>query len=380
MIRRIAAALLLSLPAIAPCLLPAAALAQTAAAVTEIDAILRAAADERARDAALYGNLAGGHVLAAKQRQLDFRVQRELDAVVAREGALNRAAGEQAVAYIARIVPLFQQQAAAPPPVAAPMPPQTPALNWYNQPVAAGYGPPATLVAAVPAQRPEPADAADGLSDPLEPLNRIVFAFNEVVDTFLLRPAAWLFSFAPDPAKQGVRNALLNLRAPVTLLNNILQGDFDKGITTVGRFAVNSTLGVAGLWDAAEDVLDMPGQPADFGQTLHGYGIGNGPFVMLPVFGPYNLRDAVGLGVDAATDPWNYIFPDAATIARGVATGVSRREELLVPLDELRRGSVDYYASLRTASQQRRDAFLKGGAAAAPASQKSTDDLFNQSQ
>lgn len=372
--RRIAAVLAIALIAIAP-----AAKAQTPAAVAEIDTILRAAADEQARDAALYGNLANGHVLAAKQRQLDFRVQRELDAVVAREGALNRAAGQQAAAYIARTAPVFRQAVAPVPIAAAPQAPP-PALNWYNQPALAGYGASPAPVAAAPAQRQEPIEVADGLSDPFEPLNRIVFAFNEVVDTFLLRPAAWLFSFAPDPAKQGVRNALLNLRAPVTLLNNVLQGDFGKGATTIGRFAVNSTLGVAGLWDAAEDVLDMPGQPADFGQTLHGYGVGNGPFVMLPVFGPYNLRDAVGLGVDAATDPWNYIFPDGATVARGVVTGVSKREELLVPLDELRRGSVDYYASLRTASQQRRDAFLKGGAAATPASQKSTDDLFNQSQ
>ncbi len=217
--------------------------------------------------------------------------------------------------------------------------------------------------------------------DPVEPVNRAFFAFNEVVDTFLLRPIAWLYSFTPTPIKTGFRNAFANLKSPAVLLNHGLQGNLGDAATTVGRFAVNSTVGVLGFWDAADNLFDWKGKPADFGQTLHSYGIGDGPFLVLPLLGPTNLRDGVGQGVDALADPLNYILNDNARLALAGGNALVRREALLVPLDELRKDSVDYYASLRSASQQQRRAFLQSGdPAAAAAARQAADDLFNEAR
>lgn len=394
----------------------------------EIAAILQAGGADQARDRAAYGTLSNPEVLAAKERQLAARMGRELAGIAAREASIDRNRGLQTAAYIARVAPPFGPAAyqAASNYAAAGQALQPAA--WYNAPI--GYGPasppirPTTYVAGPSAGRPgqwydspylaryggaqpggyqaanyqmpapmaatppnytstsAPAAAAGSTDiwDPIEPVNRAIFAFNEVIDTFFLRPVAWLYSFAPDPVKTGVRNAFANLKSPAVLLNHTLQGNFGQAGTTVGRFAVNSTVGVLGFWDAADKLLDWKGKPADFGQTLHSYGIGEGPFLMLPLLGPVNSRDAVGGAADAFADPLMYILNDNANIALTAGRTLARREELLVPLDELRAGSVDYYATLRTASQQQRRAFLRGDAPPDAAATKATDDLFNTSQ
>jgi|GEM_PF-485685 len=410
-------------------LLASPGLAQTVApnVAGEIAAILQAGGMEQARDRAAYGTLSNPEVLAAKERQLAARMGRELAGIAAREASIDRNSGLQTAAYIARVAPPFgpaAYQAASN--YAASGPALQPAA-WYNAPI--GYGPasppirPTTYVAGPSAGRPgqwydspylaryggaQPsgyqaanyqvpapmaamapsfpsasataAASSTDIWDPIEPVNRAIFAFNEVIDTFFLRPVAWLYSFTPDPVKTGVRNAFANLKSPAVLLNHTLQGNFSQAGTTVGRFAVNSTVGVLGFWDAADKLLDWKGKPADFGQTLHSYGVGEGHFLMLPLLGPVNTRDAIGGAADAFADPLMYILNDNANIALTAGRTLSRREQLLVPLDELRAGSVDYYATLRTASQQQRRGFLRGDAPPDAATTKATDDLFNTAQ
>ncbi len=390
---------------------------------SEVNAILQAGAAEQARDRAAYGTLRNGEVLAAKERQLGNRMSRELSGVVAREAVIDQRRGQAAAAYIAGMAPSFgpaayaaaaQYQAAAQPalpgnwyaPTSGPAyaSPQIrptsyvagPAAGrpgqWYENPYAARYGfEPVNYGAPAAALQPQQqplftaatgsgitASTAPDVWDPLEPMNRAFFAFNEVVDTFLLRPIAWLYSFTPSVVKGGVRSAFANLKSPAVLMNHTLQGSFGDAATTVGRFAVNSTIGVLGFWDAANDLFDWKGKPADFGQTLHSYGIGEGPFLMLPLLGPANTRDAIGNGIDSLADPLVYILNDNANLALTAGKVLSRREELLVPLDELRAGSVDYYASLRSSSQQQRRGFLRGDAPASAQERKANDDLFNE--
>ena len=132
-------------------------------------------------------------------------------------------------------------------------------------------------------------------SDPLEPLNRAIFSFNLTLDKAILRPIATVYNAAlPDPVRDGVRNFLNNLRTPIILANDVLRGEIGRAGDTVGRFLLNSTLGVGGLFDIASE-LGFDFHNEDFGQTLAVWGIGEGPYLMLPIFGPSNPRDAVGL-------------------------------------------------------------------------------------
>jgi phospholipid-binding lipoprotein MlaA len=165
---------------------------------------------------------------------------------------------------------------------------------------------------------------------------------------------------APE-IRTGVRNVLGNLRTPVILLNDLLQGEGYRAGETVGRFVLNTTLGVLGIFDVATD-LGLPGHGEDFGQTLAHWGATEGPYLFIPVLGPSNPRDLTGAGVDAVSNPFTWItgntYFGAATNSRLVLQALDTREGLLEPLDALRAGSLDPYASLRSAYRQRRAAEL----------------------
>ena len=266
--------------------------------------------------------------------------------------------------------------------------------NWYDQPVlrryrgvaATAYQPqisvsqpavPAIEVSDqipqpdVPADTPEPERTpqltppgeprVDVVWDPLEPVNTAIFSFNEVTDVFILRPIAWFYSFTPTPIKTGVANVFDNLDLPVIFLNDLLQGDFNDAAVAGGRFVVNSTVGVIGVFDVADDWFGWPAHYADFGQTLHAYGVGAGPYLVLPLLGPSNLRDSVGTLADYLMDPFRYLLPDDVYTGLRVAGGVVTREQLLQSLDILRSGSLDYYVSLRSAYYQNRKVELAKG-------------------
>ena len=198
----------------------------------------------------------------------------------------------------------------------------------------------------------------DTVNDPLEPVNRAILEFNQVVDHFVLKPALLTYQIVPPPIRDGVHNALLNLKAPVVFANDLLQGQGGRAGNTAARFAINSTLGLLGIWDPAEIWFGIPAHTEEFGQTLASWGIGEGPFLMLPIVGPSNPRDAVGMAVDSAADPFNWyarnIDEDAFIYTRLALTVLDTRDEVGTSLDALERNSLDFYASLRTIYRQRR--------------------------
>ncbi len=205
------------------------------------------------------------------------------------------------------------------------------------------------------------ADASE-VYDPMEGYNRAMFAFNDAVDTVFLEPVAMGYRFiAPKPVRIGVRNFLRNLKSPMQVVNQTLQGDLGGAGADVARFAVNSTAGVLGLIDVGA-MIGLPYEPEDFGQTLGVWGLGHGPYVVLPIMGPSSLRDATGLLVDSYADPLRlYLYntdQEEWHYARLGLTAISTREELLDLLDDLQKNSFDYYAALRSTYIQRRDALV----------------------
>jgi len=202
--------------------------------------------------------------------------------------------------------------------------------------------------------------------DPLETPNRFIFSINRAVDIIAIRPIAVLYrDWMPAPAQRGVHNLLDNLGEPVTAINEVVQGDPSRAATTMARFLVNSTIGLAGIFDVATS-LGLTRTKEGAGNTV-GYYAGvepeNGGFYMvLPLAGPSNARDAAGLMADYAVDPFR-ILTFALNVdwllysgPRWGATVIDVRSRTLYALDDLEKNSVDYYAALRSAyTQQRAD-------------------------
>jgi len=202
-------------------------------------------------------------------------------------------------------------------------------------------------------------------SDPLEPMNRVVFQFNEVADKVLLRPMAIGYkTVIPRPVRTAIRNFLNNLRGPIVLMNDLLQGEGARARDTMGRFMANTILGVGGLIDIASGA-GIPYHDEDFGQTLAVWGVEPGPYLVLPLLGPSNFRDAVGEGVDGAADPAGiYIrneYGFEGTAVWYTVDVVDWRAANLEVIDDLRRSSLDFYATVRSAYRQRRSSEIANG-------------------
>ena len=203
---------------------------------------------------------------------------------------------------------------------------------------------------------------AEPTPDPLQPFNRAMFTFNDAVDRVFFRPLAVGYrAVLPQPVRNGVNNFFNNLRAPTTLLNDILQGKPKRAQETINRFLVNSTIGLLGFVDIATR-LGFPEHQEDYGQTLAVWGIPAGPYIVLPLLGPSTLRDAVGKVPEFyIADPlWE---PDdtAVTIARFSVRAVDIRSRLL-DLDRVIKMQVDPYLFFReTYLQNRQRAILDGG-------------------
>lgn len=207
---------------------------------------------------------------------------------------------------------------------------------------------------------------AEDVWDPLETPNRFIFSINRAVDTIALRPLAVLYRDAvPDPAQKGVHNVLDNLGEPITAANEAVQGKANRAATTMARFLINSTIGVAGLFDVASS-LGLERSKNDAGLTI-GYYAGvepeNGGFyIMLPLLGPSNVRDAAGLVADGSLDPfgiaiysiWGSTPYWIYAGSRVGATVIDTRVRTMYALDDLEKNSVDYYAALRSAYTQQR--------------------------
>lgn len=223
---------------------------------------------------------------------------------------------------------------------------------------------------ATPPTDPAERAAFEQTNDPLEPTNRAIFDANMVFDELLMRPVAKVYvTIIPEEGRQAFRRVLDNLKEPVLVVNNVLQGRFDSAGISVSRFAINSTIGVVGLFDIAKK-WGLDRQPADFGQTLYVWGLPEGPYLVLPVFGPSNPRDGIGMAVDAYMDPFNLLATSQAVdelqISRFVLDGIDQRARVLDVLDDLQRNSLDFYAQLRSLSRQTRAAELRHGEAPPP--------------
>ena len=205
-------------------------------------------------------------------------------------------------------------------------------------------------------------DAEEEIYDPLEGYNRAVFSVNETVDKTLIEPGARGYrAVVPRPVRMGLRNFLRNLRTPVNAANQLLQGDIEGVAHDLSRMVINTTIGLGGLIDVARDT-GLEYEHEDFGQTLAVWGVDHGPYFVLPVMGPSSFRDATGLVVDTLADPVRlYLYntdQEEWYYARVVATGLDQREDLLDAIDDLRKNSFDYYAALRSAYYQRREALV----------------------
>lgn len=222
------------------------------------------------------------------------------------------------------------------------------------------------------AQSGDRAVAAVDPADPLEPVNRTILEANQVFDRILLKPLAQGYvAIVPEDGRDAVRRVLDNMKEPTVFFNNALQGEVERAGVTAGRFVINTTVGLGGILDVAKQ-WGLPRQPADFGQTLYAWGVSSGPYLVLPLFGPSNPRDALGMGMDAYADPLSLFSQIDAyseiTIARFVGDGIDQRARVLDVLDDLEKNSLDFYAQLRSLSQQHRAAELRRDTAPAPAS------------
>jgi len=200
--------------------------------------------------------------------------------------------------------------------------------------------------------------------DPLEKFNRGVWGVNQAADKVLIRPATHVYrAVAPKPARQGVSNFFSNLTEPWSFVNNMLQGKPKRALHNLGRFVVNTTAGLGGLFDVASKT-DIQPAPEDFGQTLARWGVNGGPYLVLPLLGPSTLRDGIGSGVAFVADPVNIglreadIPKTARWVYRGISVVDARNQLIESGGDAFLKSSLDPYATARSAYLQRRRAAI----------------------
>ena len=197
-------------------------------------------------------------------------------------------------------------------------------------------------------------------SDPLEPFNRAMHSFNTVLDDLILDPLAELYQWiVPDFLAQAIHSALLNLTSPVIFANALLQGDLMHASDTFWRFFVNSSLGVAGLFDIATEAGMPAYRSEDFGQTMGVWGVDHGAYLVLPVLGPSSARDGLGRLADWLMDPFSWAFSDGEVLLRSGLRVVDTRVELDPVIDRVNETSLDSYATFRSLYLQRRAAEIR---------------------
>ena len=202
-----------------------------------------------------------------------------------------------------------------------------------------------------------------GFPDPLERSNRSIFVFNTWLDKWLLDPITRLYGAVfPRPVKRSIRNVFANLGEPATLFNDLLQLEWKDASVSGGRFIVNSTIGIAGLFDPATH-FGLAYHRSGFGQTLALAGTPSGAYLVIPVAGPNTVRDSFGVLSDMSMHPLTWFLGPTNLLVYGIyggGQGLSLREEFAEELKALREGSIDYYAALRNAYYQNRIAEMWG--------------------
>ena len=206
------------------------------------------------------------------------------------------------------------------------------------------------------------------VKDCFEGLNRATFAFNQSLDGLLFEPVARAYRVLPSPVRTGFSNSLSNLSNLVTIPNNILQGDFKSAGVNSGRFVVNTTVGILGLFDVAENIGFSKNEKEDYGQSLGAAGVGPGCYLVLPVLGPSTVRDTAGSIVNLlGGDPWynvsvkndtRYFNESDYYVSRGAA-GIDFRAKNIEAFENLEENAIDFYASVKSLYlQDRKQKFL----------------------
>lgn len=195
------------------------------------------------------------------------------------------------------------------------------------------------------------ADDPNAPWDPLEGFNRKMFWFNEQLDRFVMTPVAKGWNWvAPDPVQRGVSRFFDNSQLPIVFVHDLLQAKPKAALVDAGRFLTNTVVGLAGFLDPAT-VWGLEDHDEDFGQTLAVWGLGPGPYLVVPAWGPSNIRDGAGALADNA---WVWFVPGFYTTAARVGWAVNDRSLVLKEVDEARQASLDFYVAVRDAYGQRR--------------------------
>ncbi len=211
--------------------------------------------------------------------------------------------------------------------------------------------------------------AAQDLHDPFEPVNRAVFKFNDTLDIHLLEPIAREYEEAlPDPLEAAIGNFFHNLRYPRYLVSDLVQFKFTQALKHTSRFVINSTVGLVGLFDPAKR-FGLEEHEEDFGAALGYHGVPEGPYIVLPLFGPSNVRDTVGFLVDLALDPFFFYnfkidttsAPTITTFTASTLRFVDIRAGLLEAVEAGKDSSLDYYLFVQSAYHQHRQGVIYDG-------------------
>ncbi len=194
------------------------------------------------------------------------------------------------------------------------------------------------------------------INDPLEPFNRGMYAVNSVIDGLVMKPLAITWRLVlPQPVRDGAGNVLTNLKSPITAANHLLQGEPKQAATAVGRFVINTTFGILGIFDAA-DHFGLPGEETTFNETLAVWGVNTGPYLIVPILGPSSMRHVVGMGGDYFMQPYNYYFngdhhhgDSWVPMAISGVDAVHHRNLVLESVDDVVDNAADPYATFRSA-------------------------------
>ena len=195
------------------------------------------------------------------------------------------------------------------------------------------------------------------VKDCFESLNRVTFSLNQGLDKVIFEPVSKAYRVLPSPIRTGTGNALDNISSLVTIPNNILQGDFKKAGVNTGRFVVNTTVGIVGIFDVAKKIGFPEYEKEDYGQTLGVMGVGSGCYLVLPVLGPSTVRDTAGSFINVlGGDPWhnasvkgnNEYLGESAYLYTRVLAGIDFRAKNIYSFENLEKNSMDFYASVRS--------------------------------
>ncbi len=199
----------------------------------------------------------------------------------------------------------------------------------------------------------EPAE----VKDCFEKINRMTFALNQTLDSVIFQPVASIYRKLPSPAKTGVSNSLENISHLLTIPNNILQGEFKQASVNTGRFIINTTVGILGIFDVAEYLGLTNYEKEDYGQSIARFGVGPGCYIVLPVLGPSTVRDAIASTLNyLGGDPWYNVtinndtryFKNSDYYYSKGAAGVDFRAKNYDSIENLKSNSLDFYASVKS--------------------------------